>query len=298
MTRVVSDIRPRDTVVPLRAGQDVRETAARLTTRHGLVGALRDLGVRPGDVLLVHSVLRHLGHVEEGAYGLFDALLEAVGRAGTLVFLASTEENSDTSWAFRSATAGLGPSEVAAYKARMPAFDPLWTPASPGVGALTEVVRKLPGAVRSSHPQSSFVAVGLLAEGIVRHHNPASHFGEQSPLARLNSLPDAKVLMLGGDFSMFSAFHLAEYRQPVPATRWYRCVIPDGLGRPMWFSYEDVVLDLRDFGRIGAEMVEQVPVGTGRLGNAGTLLVPLTAAVDFGTEWMARNRVDGTAAVA
>ncbi|MCF2526706.1 aminoglycoside N(3)-acetyltransferase [Yinghuangia soli] len=263
-----------------------------------LVGALRDIGVRPGDVLLVHGALRSVGRLARGARDVLDALLEAVGPAGTLVMPAFTEENSDTSWAFQRATTGFSASEKEAFKRAMPAFDPVWTPASPTMGGLAELLRRTPGAVRSSHPQSSFVAIGLLAETILRHHNPASHFGEHSPLARLYALPDTKVLMLGTAFSTFTAFHLAEYLQPTLAARTYRCVIPDGLGRAMWFTYEDVTLDLRDFERIGLEMLDHVATGHGFVGSADTRLVPLIPAVGFGADWMARHRVDGVAAVA
>ncbi|WTW91934.1 AAC(3) family N-acetyltransferase [Streptomycetaceae bacterium NBC_01309] len=271
---------------------------ARPWTGRELVGALRDIGVCSGDVLLVHSTLRGLGPVEHGAQGILGALTEAVGPAGTLVMPTYTEENSDTSGAFLRATQGFSTTEKEAFKRSMPPFDPMWTPASPTMGALSEVLRRTPGAVRSSHPQSSFVAMGLLADGIVRHHNPAAQFGEQSPLARLYSLPDAKVLMLGTPFSTFTAFHLAEYLQPKLATRTYRCVIPDGLGRPMWFTYEDVVLDLRDFELIGAELLAHMATGQGYVGAARALLVPLFPAVAFGVDWMARHRADGKAAVA
>ncbi|WP_436771436.1 aminoglycoside N(3)-acetyltransferase [Yinghuangia sp. YIM S09857] len=263
-----------------------------------IVGALREIGVCPGDVLMVHSTLRGIGPVDGGAQGVLRALLDAVGPAGTLVMPAYTEENSDTSWAFQRATQGLSEAETEAYKRQMPPFDPMWTRSSPTMGALPELLRRTPGSVRSWHPQSSFVAMGLLADGIVRHHNPATHFGEQSPLARLYSLPDAKVLMLGTAFSTFSAFHLAEYLQPELATRKYRCVIQDGLGRPMWFEYEDVVLDLRDFDLIGAALRENIAVGEGFVGSAPSLLVPLFPAVAFGADWMARHRADGQAVLA
>ncbi|WTW92309.1 AAC(3) family N-acetyltransferase [Streptomycetaceae bacterium NBC_01309] len=272
--------------------------AARPWAVRELVGMLRDIGVVAGDVLMVHSTLRGIGPVDGGAQGVLTALLEAVGPQGTLVMPAYTEENSDTSWAFLRATEGLSTSEREAYKRAMQPFDPMWTPASRTMGALPELLRRTPGAVRSSHPQASFAAIGLLADGIMRHHNPATHFGEQSPLARLYSLPDAKVLMLGTAFATFSAFHLAEYLQPKLATRMYRCVIPDGLGRAMWFTYEDVILDLRDFDRIGAAMLEHLATGEGYIGAARSLLVPLSPAVAFGVDWMARHRADGQAAVA
>ncbi|MCF2528912.1 aminoglycoside N(3)-acetyltransferase [Yinghuangia soli] len=263
-----------------------------------LVGDLRDLGVQSSDVLLVHCRLRDIGAVERGARGVLAALTEAVGKNGTLVLPAFTELNSDTSLPFQRATHGLSDDELQAYKSKMPPFDPVWTPASPTMGALAEVLRQAPGSVRSSHPQSSFVARGSLADGIVRHHNPVSHFGEQSPLARLFSLPDAKVLMLGAGFSAFTGFHLAEYYQSRIATRMYRCVAPDWLGRPMWASYEDVLLDLADFDRIGADLTEHIPIAQGLVGNAQSRLVPLIPAVAFAADWMARNRTNGAPAVA
>jgi len=263
-----------------------------------LVGDLRDLGVRSSDVLLVHCRLRDVGPVEGGARRVLAALTEAVGSNGTLVMPAFTELNSDTSLPFQRATHGFSDDELQAYKGRMLPFDPVWTPASPAMGALSEVLRQLPGAVRSSHPQASFVAKGSLADGIVRHHNPVSHFGEQSPLARLFCLPDAKVLMIGAGFSAFTAFHLAEYFQPKIATRTYRCVAPDWLGRPVWSSYEDALLDLTDFDRIGAALTEHVPIAQGRVGNARARLVPLIPAVAFAADWMTRNRTNGAPAVA
>jgi aminoglycoside 3-N-acetyltransferase len=64
------------------------EVIARTTrpaTVHSLVGELRRLGVEPGMVLLVHSSLSHLGWAAGGAQAVVLALLEAVGRDGTLV---------------------------------------------------------------------------------------------------------------------------------------------------------------------------------------------------------------------
>ncbi|WTX00207.1 AAC(3) family N-acetyltransferase (plasmid) [Streptomycetaceae bacterium NBC_01309] len=284
------------TPLPPRPGPDEPPLAAKTDpprTVRELVGELRDLGVRTHDVLLVHCRLRGIGPVERGPRGVLAALTEAVGPGGTLVMPTFTELNSDTSLPFQRATYGLSDAEIDAYKQEMPPFDPAWTPASPTMGALPEVLRQAPGAVRSSHPQSSFVARGLLANGIVRHHNPVSHFGEQSPLSRLFSLPDAKVLMLGTGFSAFTAFHLAEYFQPKVATRMYRCVVPDWLGRPSWFSYEDVLLDLADFDLIGAALTDNLTIREGPVGATRAKLVPLIPAVAFAADWMTRHRADG-----
>ena len=50
-----------------------------------LVRDLASLGVRRGDLLMVHSSLRSIGLVESGPETVVDALLQALGPEGTLV---------------------------------------------------------------------------------------------------------------------------------------------------------------------------------------------------------------------
>ena len=57
-------------------------TKKTLTT---LTADLRRLGVRPGDLLMVHSSLRRLGPVVGGAAVVVQSLLDAVGPGGTLL---------------------------------------------------------------------------------------------------------------------------------------------------------------------------------------------------------------------
>ena len=55
------------------------------TTKQQIVGALRNLGVSQGTILLVHSSLSSMGRVDGGANTVIDALLEALGPDGTLL---------------------------------------------------------------------------------------------------------------------------------------------------------------------------------------------------------------------
>ncbi|UGQ09683.1 AAC(3) family N-acetyltransferase [Yinghuangia sp. ASG 101] len=264
-----------------------------------LVACLRHLGLAPGDAVLVHGSLRGVGRVAGGGAGVLEALRRAVGASarasradthGTVVVPAFTPGNSDSSAAFRTATAGMTPARVAAYRAAMPAFDPDRTPAHPGMGALSELVRNAPDGRRSAHPQTSFAAVGRLADAVTLGHDPTCHLGERSPLRRLYDLGGAHVLLLGTGFPVFSAFHLAEYRVPDPPSRIYRCVVPGPNGGPVWWSYTDVVLDDSDFGALGAAYAAACPPRAGRVGAADALLVPLVPAVDFAVGWLAAHR--------
>lgn len=50
-----------------------------------IIRGLRELGLMEGDVVLLHSALSSLGHVEGGADTVVDAFLEVLGPVGTLV---------------------------------------------------------------------------------------------------------------------------------------------------------------------------------------------------------------------
>lgn len=66
-----------------------------LCTRQSLTHELRDLGVKQGDVLLVHSSLSALGWVNGGAEAVVLAFLDAIGDNGTLAVPTFSSANSD-----------------------------------------------------------------------------------------------------------------------------------------------------------------------------------------------------------
>ncbi|MFF8554849.1 aminoglycoside N(3)-acetyltransferase [Streptomyces sp. NPDC015501] len=255
-----------------------------------LTAALTALGVRPGDVLLVHASLRSVGPVAGGARGVLAALRRAAGPEGTVVVPSFTPENSDTSPHYRARVRGLDAGAVEAVRASMEPYDPSLTPA-PSMGALAEAVRTAAGAGRSAHPQTSFAALGPAAGRLLAGHRPDCHLGEDSPLARLYEA-DARILLLGTGYARCTAFHLGEYRAPGPPRRAYRCVVAPG-GVRRWWEYEDVALDDGDFAALGAAFEEAAAEGdvrAGRVGAAECRLLRLRAAVDFAALWLTEHR--------
>ncbi|MFD7832431.1 aminoglycoside N(3)-acetyltransferase [Kitasatospora sp. NPDC059803] len=245
-------------------------------TAGGLAAGFAQLGVRPGMVVHVEASLRALGPVDGGAATVADALLHVLGPGGTLVAYTATPENSATSRIHQTATAGLTPAETAAYRARMPRFDPATTPCSPTMGALSEEIRTRPGALRSRHPQTSWTALGRHAREITAHHPLTSHLGPESPLGRLYDL-DARVLMLGVPMARFTAFHLADQRMPDVPLREYRCVGPDG-----WLTFRAPELDDLHFADLGTRVLAAATgITTTHLGTTDCRLVPLREAVDL-----------------
>ena len=53
-------------------------------TRDDTAAALRELGLRSGDIVFLHSSLRSMGTVDGGSDAVVDAFLEVLGSKGTL----------------------------------------------------------------------------------------------------------------------------------------------------------------------------------------------------------------------
>ena len=257
-----------------------------ILTRRDVAEGLRALGVRPGELLLVHSSVKALGWIPGGPLAIVQALRDTVGDAGTLVVPTQTSENSDPAgWAHPPVPQGWW--EV--IRRETPGFDPLLTP-SRHMGAVPEVVRTWPGARRSNHPQTSFAALGPLAEEVVAVHDLDSQCGDRSPLAALERL-GARILLLGASFGSCTALHLAEYRVPEVTRRvTHGAAVLTADGGREWVTYEDVDLDEDDFDRIGEHLVSAGVVTTGRIGDADCHLADLATAVDRARSWMAEHR--------
>lgn len=263
-------------------------------TREQLAADLMRLGLTRGATVLVHASLRLVRPLGRQPAVVVDALLDVIGRQGTLVVPAYTTWNSTSSTAFRSAIAGMTPSEIDAYKQSLPSFDPLATPVW-RMGVLAEYVRTMKGAFRSAHPQSSFAAIGAKAEKLMACHTRNCHLGEHSPLGAMYT-EDASVLMLGTEYSTSSVFHLAESYYTAKPLRVYECRVagevdddPERLAG--WTSFKDIDYDDSDFHLLGADFED----GSGRVrresvGGAPSRFYGVRCAVDFATVWMAEHR--------
>lgn len=152
------------------------------------------LGILAGDTLCVHSRMLSFGMLEGGAAMVTDVLLQAVGSEGTLIVPTYTIDAADTP------------------------FDPATTP-SRNVGALSEYVRNLPGAVRSASPMHSHAAVGAQASYLL-NSDPAVSFGPRSDFAQFHTL-SAKLVLLGCDFQQGGTYlHQMEVLSSVPYREW------------------------------------------------------------------------------
>lgn len=273
------------TTVAVGTGANPPPLRGPLVTRTSLGADLRALGLNWGSVVLVHSSLSSLGWVAGGPVAVVQALVDVVGRHGTVVVPTHTGGNSDPA-GWRNPPA---PEDWwATIREELPGFHPKTAPTD--MGAVAETVRTWPGAKRSDHPQVSFAAIGDRAEEFTARHKFTPALGDPSPLGRLETAR-AQVVLLGVGYSACTAFHLAEYRVPGAAPQVAHGGATQVDGHRRWSTWLDLDLDASDFGALGAayEMTEEVTVG--RVGTATARVFPLAGAVAFAERWLTHHRV-------
>ena len=241
-----------------------------ILTRDRLAADLRRLGIQPGDVLMIHSSLRSLGHVVGGAPTVVDALLEVLGPTGTLV---------GPSFNFETAQ---DPSFV---------FDPLNTPSD--MGAIADEIRRRAGNRRSRHLTHSVSAIGPQAEAIVTAPGKTA-WAADSPLGTIFKL-DGRFLLLGVTYQSFTACHVLE----VAIRLHYRIIDtlrrslrrPDGSVVPFEsiVYLRDVGYPGYDFNRLGQAMEDAGLTSVAPVGNAIARLIPAPAMREFATPRVQRD---------
>lgn len=245
---------------------------------------LRKLGVKAGDILLVHASLSGIGWVCGGAQSVIDALINVLGEKGTLVMPSHSGELSDPNqWNHPPV-----PEEwyEAIYK-NMPGFDPDKTPTR-GMGKIAELFRTYPNVLRSNHPQVSFSAYGKKNIEITENHPLTPQFGMDSPLGKLYK-NNAKVLLLGVGYDACTSFHLSEaIVEGMPKTKMGTSIIENGISKWQWFK--DFDYNSEDFECIGKSFEETTEVTKGKIGNARSILFNTREGVDFACDWLSEHR--------
>jgi aminoglycoside 3-N-acetyltransferase len=267
--------------------QDVIKKTSIPNTIKSLEDDFLALGVRSGDVLLVHSSLSRLGWTVGGPVAVIDALLDILGEEGTLIMPSFSSGNTNPDgWQYPPVPKEWCP----IIRKYMPAFQTDKTPTR-GMGVIAETFRKYPSVIRSNHPISSFSALGKYAEFITKNHKLESDLGEESPLARIYEL-DGKVLLLGVSHSSNTSIHLAEYKGEY-REKYYK---PQGSSifvnnRRQWIQWNELNIITDDFEEIGRDFEIKMDVIPKNVGLADARLFSQKKLVDFAIEWIKKNRV-------
>jgi aminoglycoside 3-N-acetyltransferase len=234
-------------------------------TQAEIADALRQTGIKSGEVVLVHSAMRTLGQITGGARTVVDAFLEILGDGGTLVaptftFVHEAEED--------------------------PIIDPRNDRSE--MGAISESVRTHPQALRSIAYRHSFAAIGRRAEVITGIDPALSVFDLRSAFGVMLSL-NTQVMVLGMTYSSSTSHHFAEWVCDVPYRRKFDLNVKvrkqDGTVSPQAMTdYQpDNYKGSRrpDFNRLGRMLEEQGRSVACAVGNAAARRFPMRDLIDL-----------------
>lgn len=160
--------------------------------KEDIIRDIENLGIKPTDTLLIHSSMKSIGNVENGADTIIDAFIEYM-ETGLLIFPTHT-------WYQMNHGCNL--------------FDVKEQDSC--VGILSNIFRKRPNVFRSLHPTHSIAAIGERAEEYVKDE---LRFDTPNPIegcwGRLYD-EKAKILLIGCKFDRNTYIHAIEEWCDVP----------------------------------------------------------------------------------
>ena len=190
-----------------------------MISRHQLAADLRALGLRDGDVVMVHASVRAIGEVVGGPDQIHLAIKDAITPRGTLIMYASCPRYVD-----EVGRGNLSADEEAEVLATLPPFDPETARSARDNGTLVEFFRTWPGSRVNPHP-ARFVAWGGAVDRLFASQPWDFAFGAGSALERFLVL-DGRILLLAPDHDTVTFLHYVEHTADIPDRRIARFKVP------------------------------------------------------------------------
>ncbi len=161
-----------------RKSLDASREAGNILTKEELKRQIEACGIQSGDAVLVHSSLSKIGYVENGPATVIEAFLEAVGPNGHILMPNSPNASLQLD-----------------YVRNLDIFDIRM--AASRLGAITEVFRNWPGALRSESATEPVSCIGPNAKWFVEGHaGETTPYTNKSPFYRLVEAK-GKIVYLG-----------------------------------------------------------------------------------------------------
>jgi aminoglycoside 3-N-acetyltransferase len=255
-------------------------------TRSHLAADLRRLGLRDGDAVMAHAAFRRVGTVIGGPDALIDAVLDAVGPAGTLLSYQDWEVGTDV-WDEEGRV-------LEQLRDHVPPYDPATARSARYIGLLAAAIGTRKGVHRSGNPGAAVAALGARAEELTADHPLDYGYGEGSPLARLVAA-GGRVLMVGAPLDSMTLLHHAEHLADLPGKRVITIEYPLATAHGTeWRTVEEydtagpvVTGPAEDYFK---QIVEDyLATGAGRrgkVGHADSVLVDAADIVPFAVAWL------------
>lgn len=267
-------------------------------SREALADDFRQLGVRPGEIVMLHASVRAVGEVAGGPDQIHLALGDALAEAGTLMMYAGCPAFCDE----------VGRGHLSAAQEReilekLPPFDALTARSARDNGALVELFRTWPGTLVNAHV-ARFAARGGDAAHLVSGQPWDFAYGRGSALERFVQL-DGRILLLGSDHDAVTFLHYAEHVADFAGKRVMRYKVPvEEDGVRVWRDMAEVDTAERAhanwpdrfFARIVDTYLARTGNRGGRVGDAASVLLDARGLLEFALPVMEAVAADAGAA--
>jgi aminoglycoside 3-N-acetyltransferase len=256
------------------------------------------MGIRAGDIALLHASVRAVGEVAGGPDSIHLALKSALTPEGTMMMYASCPQYYD-----EVGRGNLTTDKEHELLEKLPAFDPITARAARDNGALVELFRTFSGSCVNPHV-ARFVFWGKQTEDLIFPQPWNYALGKNSALERFLHL-DGKIVLLGSDHDAVTFLHYVEHVADFAGKRILRYKVPVlENGGQVWRSMEEV--DTSDgahanwpdrfFAKIVDGFLAKTGNSGGRVGEAMTYVLNARELFDFALPLMQAVALDPLAA--
>ena len=242
-------------------------------TKSDILHALAGMQIDPRGTVLIHSSMKAVGAVENGADTVLDACIEYM-RPGLLVFPTH-------SWSEENLADNV--------------YDPRTEPSC--VGILTNLFLRRPGVMRSLHPTHSVGVLGKDAEAFIAGEEQCD-----TPCPRTGCwgrLYDsrAQIVFLGCSLKKNTFIHGVEEWNAIPGRiaqlpRHITIMLPDGgmMARPLYGHYSPVGDVSYNYDKLLPAFLSRGIARKGRLGDAECYVCDAVGMGDLTTALLQRNQ--------
>lgn len=243
-----------------------------LYSKNDIINSIINIGIKPTDTLLVHSSMKSIGKVENGADTVLDAFMEYM-KEGLLIFPTHTWKQMNDEYNI---------------------FNPETEPSC--VGILSNIFRKRPGVIRSLHPTHSVAAYGTDAvdytSGEEKWDTPCPRGGCWGKLYDRK----AKILFMGCSLKCNTFLHGVEEWNNIPMRladtyQQLKIVTPDGkiIDRPLLRHYNPICEISENYGKMKEPFIYLGIAKKGFIGDAESYLCDAVGMADLTTSFLKQN---------
>lgn len=254
-----------------------------MNTKESLIAKLKNLGLKPGDLVMLHASMRAIGKTLGGPDQVHQAIIETIAPDGTLMMYVGCEPE------YESVGRGkLSQAEEKQILEKCPAFDPNTARARRDYGVMAEFFRSWSGVKCSSNPGARIAAYGKNADFIVSNHPLDYGYGPESPLEKLYE-NGGQILLLGSDLDQITLLHYAEHIAPIKNKRIVKFKVPLLKNNErIWTDIEEYDTSIgicewpdRFFETIVKKYIEQNNILSVNVGSAPSYLIDSKHLVEF-----------------